>query len=100
MLLPLNYNSNHLPPAVRKLKPVLFKEGDGYGCYYGLDPEKGLAVYTDSPSKAIQDWNILYQFINRLDPEWKEKVNGILPMPDDYWEQFYKAIKKAIRYLK
>jgi hypothetical protein len=100
MQLPLNYNSNQLPPAVRMLKPVLFKEGDGYGCYYGLDPEKGLAVYTDSPTKAINDWNILYQFINRLDPDWKEKVNGILPMPENYWEEFYKAIKKALRYLK
>jgi hypothetical protein len=39
------------------LKPVVFKEGTGYCCILGADPQTGVMGCGDTPEAALADWD-------------------------------------------
>lgn len=39
------------------LRPVVFKEGNGYCCLLGPDPQTGVMGCGDTPEAAIADWD-------------------------------------------
>ena len=59
-IIPVDYNSNEMPDAVRKYKPVLLNDGHDYCCILGESPEYGIHGCGDTPDDAIMHWNQQY----------------------------------------
>jgi hypothetical protein len=59
-IIPVDYNSNEMPDAVRKYKPILLNDGHGYCCFLGERPEYGIFGCGDTAEEAIMHWNQKY----------------------------------------
>jgi hypothetical protein len=46
-----------LSTAVRELQPALFREGSGFCCLLGPDPQAGIFGCGNTPEQAIADWS-------------------------------------------
>src|SRR5688572_2097420 len=56
MKVSINYEDKNLPPAVRTLRPVVFKEGDSFCCLLGPDPQEGVVGCGNTKEEALTDW--------------------------------------------
>ena len=52
----VNYDSPELPEGVRKLHPVLYKDGGSFCCLLGPDPTEGIFGCGATQEEAIADW--------------------------------------------
>ena len=52
----LDYKSGNLSKAMKKLRPVVFKNGSGYLCLMRASPRSEIVGYGQSISEAISDW--------------------------------------------
>jgi hypothetical protein len=59
-IIPVDYNSNEMPDAVRRYQPILLNDGNEYCCLLGEIPEYGIYGCGDSPEEAIMHWNQKY----------------------------------------
>jgi len=57
MKVDIDYSGPNLPASVKKLEPLLFKEGDSYCCLLGPDPQEGVFGCGDTPELALNDWD-------------------------------------------
>jgi hypothetical protein len=53
----LDYNSDDLPKSVKKLKPILFHEGNAFCCLLGPDPQEGIFGCGNTEKEALEDWD-------------------------------------------
>ncbi|WPU91804.1 hypothetical protein SNE25_21025 [Mucilaginibacter sabulilitoris] len=58
---PENVINATLHGAASLIRPVVFKEGDFYCCFFGDDPITGVIGFGDTPDEAINDWNINFK---------------------------------------
>lgn len=65
----LDYNSGDIPESVKKLKPILFHEGDAFCCLLGSDPQEGIFGCGQTEKEALEDW----------DNKAKERVKAMEP---------------------
>ncbi len=56
MKVPLDYSDKLLSPAVRTFKPILFQDGEWFGCVLGPNPQHGIFGFGDTPAEAFNDW--------------------------------------------
>ncbi|MGN6437250.1 MAG: hypothetical protein ACTHMM_11980 [Agriterribacter sp.] len=57
----VDYTDKTLPAAAKMFKPTVYKDGDGYCCLLGPDPQTGIFGRGQSASEAIADWDIHLQ---------------------------------------
>ena len=53
----IDFKRPGIPFTADVLQPVIFKDGDKYGCVLGPDINTGISGFGDSPEKAIQEWD-------------------------------------------
>lgn len=53
----IDYADNHVPASVKKIQPLLFKDGDAYCCVLGPDPQKEVFGCGKTPIAALKDWD-------------------------------------------
>ncbi|MCF6406916.1 hypothetical protein L3C95_28715 [Chitinophaga filiformis] len=59
-IIPVDYNSNEMPDAVRNYKPIVLNDGHEYCCFLGERPEYGIYGCGDTADEAIMHWNQKY----------------------------------------
>src|SRR3569833_485796 len=65
-IIPLEYTDESLPEAVRKWRPILYKDEAAVCCILGSDPMEGIFGCGDTPDAAIKDWNEHFkEFVNK-----------------------------------
>jgi len=52
----VNYQSADLPEGVRKIHPVVYKDGDSFCCLLGPDPTEGIFGCGGTQEEAVADW--------------------------------------------
>jgi hypothetical protein len=55
-LVPINFESSDVPPAVRQFKPTLYKDGELFCCILGPDIEQGVHACGVTEDEAINEW--------------------------------------------
>jgi hypothetical protein len=69
----IDYESHTLPDGVRQYKPKVYKDGTGYCCCYGPDPQKGIFECGYSPEEAMKSWSKAYlkEGIKIFERKWR-----------------------------
>ncbi|MCW3109949.1 MAG: hypothetical protein JWQ09_4455 [Segetibacter sp.] len=57
MKVAIDYENEELPETVKTLRPLVFKEGDGFCCLLGPDPQAGVFGCGQTPREALDDWD-------------------------------------------
>jgi hypothetical protein len=57
MKVDIDFSNPELPPSVKKLEPLVFKEGGMYCCLLGPDPQEGVFGCGETPKLALADWD-------------------------------------------
>jgi hypothetical protein len=77
----VDYSLPDLPPSVKKLQPLVWKEDNYYCCVLGPDPVEGIFGSGATPEMALADWD--EQLVQRLatsalDNEVTEYIKDVL----------------------
>jgi hypothetical protein len=54
----IDYQQADFPESVRKLKPIVYKDGDSFCCLLGPDPQEGVFGCGQTAEKALADWDV------------------------------------------
>ncbi|HKG08888.1 MAG TPA: hypothetical protein VKB19_20625 [Pedobacter sp.] len=57
MKVDIDFSNQDLPASVRKLEPLVWKDGDTFCCVLGPDSQDGIFGCGESPEAALADWD-------------------------------------------
>lgn len=64
-VVPINYDDENNSRFIKRLRPVVFRQGRDYCCLLGSNPEQGIVGRGNTADKAIADWE--QQMMHRLE---------------------------------
>lgn len=53
----IDFTDDHVPESAKTFQPVLFKDGNQFGCVLGPDQEDGVYGRGETPLAALKDWD-------------------------------------------
>lgn len=78
MVIRFNYEAKDVPRSVKKLRPVIFQDGNDFCCVLGPDMRRGIFGCGLSPQEALKNWQRNLDERMKNYPEDDEVANHVV----------------------